>query len=70
MKSEIETGSGAGHPKPGNPCRPPGRTRGTIDQIQADAGPEILTRSATSIPMPKGETAPQADGQMVFGRKY
>src|SRR5258707_11371899 len=35
------------------------------DQIQADDGPEILTRSATPIPMPNGETAPQADGQKV-----
>jgi len=35
------------------------------DQIQADDGSEILTRSATPIPMPNGETAPQADGQMV-----
>jgi hypothetical protein len=35
------------------------------DQIQADDGPEILTRSATPIPVPNGETAPQADGQMV-----
>jgi hypothetical protein len=35
------------------------------DQIQADEGPGILTRSATPILMPNGETAPQADGQTV-----
>jgi hypothetical protein len=35
------------------------------DQIQADDGQVIFTRSATPIPMPNGETAPQADGQMV-----
>jgi len=35
------------------------------DQIQADDGPEILTRSATLIPMPNVETAPQGDGQKV-----
>ena len=34
-------------------------------QIQADDGQVISTRSATPIPMPNGETAPQADGQMV-----
>jgi hypothetical protein len=37
----------------------------TDDQIQAHDGPGIFTRSATPIPMPNGETAPQADGQMV-----
>ena len=35
------------------------------NQIQADDGPGICTRSATPIPMPNGEAAPQADGQMV-----
>ena len=35
------------------------------DQIQADDGQVICTRFATPIPMPNGETAPQADGQMV-----
>jgi len=34
-------------------------------EIETGSGPEILTRSATPIPMPNGEAAPQADGQMV-----
>jgi hypothetical protein len=39
-----------------------GELEAIVGQIQADDGPEILTRSATPIPMPNGETAPQADG--------
>jgi hypothetical protein len=35
------------------------------DQIQADDGQVVFTGSVTPIPMPNGETAPQADGQIV-----
>jgi hypothetical protein len=35
------------------------------DQTQADDGQVIFTGSATPNPMPNGETASQADGQMV-----
>jgi hypothetical protein len=42
-----------------------GRHVNEDDQIQADDGQVIFTRSAAPNPMPNGETAPQADGQIV-----
>ena len=65
MESEIETGSGPVTQNQATRAARLGELEAIVDQIQADDGPKILTRSATPIPMPNGETAPQADGQIV-----
>jgi len=62
MESEIETGSGPVTQNQATRAARLGELEAIVDQIQADDGPKILTRSATPIPMPNGETAPQADG--------
>ena len=63
MESEIETGSGPVTQNQAARAARPGELEAIVDQTQGDDGPEILTRSATPIPMPNGETAPHADGQ-------
>jgi hypothetical protein len=62
MDSKIETGSGPGTQNQTTLSTRLGELEAIVDQTQADDRPEILTRSATPIPMPNGETAPHADG--------
>ena len=63
--SQIETGSGPATQNQATRAARLGELEAIVDKTQADDGPEILTRSATPIPMPNGETAPQTDGQKV-----